>query len=288
MHSAVQDMLERYTCKTTEDYINALKEIIQEIALLGLSRSGFFEKASFYGGTALRIFYNLDRFSEDIDFSLNKEEPDFDISPFCKYIQDELSAYGFDAKVNKKRKRVTTTIESAFIKAGTHIHLITIGVKKDLLSDIQLNQKLKIKIEVDVSPPGIVESDIKYLLLPIPFHVRVFALPALFAGKVHAVLCREWGSGRIKGRDLYDYVWYLSKNITPDFSHLEERMKQTGHIKNTAKIPLEKLKKMLFKKFNTIDYEQAKMDVLPFLKEPDKTALWAREFFKAITEERLR
>jgi predicted nucleotidyltransferase component of viral defense system len=287
MHNAVTGMLEKYNCKTIDDYRNALKEIIQEIALLGLFRGNFFDNAAFYGGTALRIFYDLDRFSEDIDFSLIKKSDDFDIEPFCELIKKELAAYGFDVEVTKKKKVADSNIESAFIKGGTLIHMLKVGVTNPPIKGITNNELLKIKIEVDTDPPDGAAYEVKYLLNPIPFSVRLFSSSSLFAGKIHALLFRNWKNGRMKGRDLYDYVWYLSKSIPVNIHHLEGRMRQTQHLKDNATLNIEQLHNLLFKRFSLINYEQAKQDVLPFIKNPDALKIWSADFFNAITRNKL-
>ncbi|MDP3284270.1 MAG: nucleotidyl transferase AbiEii/AbiGii toxin family protein, partial [Desulfobacterales bacterium] len=229
----------------------------------------------------------LSRFSEDIDFSLLKKNNDFDIKPYCKAIQSEMSAYGFDVEVSKKGK-TDTSVESAFIKAGTLVHLLKIAAVRPPVSGVHENEMLKIRLEVDTDPPEGALYEIKYLLTPIPFSVRIFSSGSLFAGKLHALLCRSWNSGRIKGRDLYDYVWYLSRQVPVNALHLEQRMKQTGHLDLKAKITADVLSAMLEKKFKLIDYEQAKRDVLPFIKEPAELNLWSAEFFTDITREKLK
>lgn len=287
MHSAVKDMLQKYQSITSDDYRNALKEIIQEIALLGLYRGNFFDKASFYGGSALRIFYGLDRFSEDLDFSLDEVDPVFTISPYCTFIQDELNSFGFDVSVERKDKKGISTIESAFIKAGTQIHFLKIGLKSGILSSIANNESLKIKLEIDTSPPGKVEHEVKYQLNPIPYHVRIYALPFLFAGKVHALLYRQWGGHRVKGRDLYDYVWYLSRGVSLNIRHLQERMQQTGYDISTEPLSRTTVLELLMNKFSRIDYKQAQKDVFPFIKNNDTIAIWSKEFFQSITKDKL-
>lgn len=288
MHHAIDDMLSKYDCNTVADYRNALKEIIQEIALLGLYRAKFFDKAAFYGGTALRIVYGLDRFSEDIDFSLIQKDEHFTVLPYCKFVQDELSAFGFEVEVTSKQKRIQSNIESAFIKTGTHIHLVKVGVQKEFVDVVPSNELLKVKLEVDIIPPGEFDTEVKYQLNPIPYHVRMMKLPFLFAGKVHALTCRPWAGTRIKGRDLYDYMWFIAKDVPLHIQHLEDRMKQTGHIPNEKKLTPEGVKKLLLDKFALIDYKQATDDVMPFIKNSEKIKLWSESFFKSITEEKLR
>ena len=288
MHSAVNDMLRKYNCKTADDFREALREIIQEIALLGLYRSNFFDRACFYGGTALRIFYGLDRFSEDLDFSLNKPDPDFNLDPYLKYVQSELSAFGFVVEVQKKVKTLPTAIESAFIKAGTEVHFLKVGLREGLFPRPAKTENLKVKLEVDTNPPGKAEHNVKYHLNPLPFSVHLMAEPYLFAGKVHALLCREWGGGRIKGRDLYDYVWFISRKTPLQLSYLAGRMKQTGHLEKGNEIEHAEVIELLLNKFRVIDYSKAKHDIFPFIKKPERVQIWSEDFFASITKEQLK
>jgi hypothetical protein len=146
MHSAVTDMLSKYNCITADDYREALREIIQEVALLSLYRSNFFDRAYFYGGTALRIFYGLDRFPEDLDFSLVKSDPDFIQDSYLKYVISELSAFGFVVDVSKKTKSISTAFKSAFIKAGAEIDRA--GVIGFLLNKFRTIDYIKAKSDI--------------------------------------------------------------------------------------------------------------------------------------------
>ncbi len=287
MHSAVHDMLKKYNCVTQDDYREALREIIQEIALLGLYRSNFFDQACFYGGTALRIFHGLDRFSEDLDFSLVKSDPAFDLEPYLKFVQDELTAFGFVVEVAKKVKSISTEIESAFIKADTEMHFIKIGMRKELFPRPARTDNLKVKLEVDTNPPGDAKNSIKYHLNPIPFNIRLMDPPYLFAGKVHALLCREWKGGKIKGRDLYDYGWFISQKTPLHLRYLAERMKQTGHVNTDLELDRFAALELLANKFKEIDFRKAKKDILPFLRDPERVDIWSEEFFTSITREQL-
>lgn len=287
MHSAIEDMLKAYDCRTADDCRHALNEIVQEIALLGLYRGGFFTHAAFYGGTALRIFYGLDRFSEDLDFSLMESDTTFDLSSFTQVVQDELGAYGLDMTVQEKIKRNDSPVKSAFIKGGTQIHLLKIASVQPPVTGIHPQEQIRVKLEVDTQPPGGATYEIKYQLRPLPYSVRLYSASSLFAGKVHALLCRSWVT-RVKGRDFYDYVWFLSKSIPVNITHLVERMKQTGHLAADAALTERELKDLLSKRFASVDFDQARKDVLPFIKNPDAVQLWSADFFSAITEDRLK
>lgn len=283
MSDAIKIMLDKYDLQSISDYENALKEIIQEIALLGFWRSKFFEKAAFYGGTALRIMYGLDRFSEDIDFSLLKPDPDFSIASYAKAVSEELSAFGFKVSVTRKDKNVDTNIESAFIKGGTIQNLFTIDAPSDIAKKTHINKSLKIKLEIDIDPPSGFTTEAKYLLNPIPFSVNTYTLPSLFAGKMHALLCRVW-KNRVKGRDWYDFIWYLRKNVSINLAHLEQRMKQSGHLDISDTLTKEKLKSLYVDKVNSTDFELAKKDVFPFIKDADTLAVWSKDFFMQMGE----
>lgn len=281
MNPAILSMLERYKCVTAKDYENALKEIMQEIALLGLWRSKFFEHAAFYGGTALRILYELDRFSEDLDFSLLKSESDFSLDPYLKAIEAELNGMGFSVTVTEKDKNIDTAIESAFIKGGTKEHLLKIKVPDQIADRTHKNSFLNIKLEVDTDPPGGFETEAKTLLQPIPFSVNTYKKPDLFAGKLHAVLQRNW-KGRVKGRDYYDYVWYVARDVPVHLSHLEQRLRQSGGWVGDKALQHADLLDLLRKKFAAVDVEAAKKDVLPFLRDSAAVALWSQEFFESL------
>lgn len=278
MNPAVLAMLENYQCHSRQDYENALKEIIQEIALLGLWRSKFFEFAAFYGGTALRILYGLDRFSEDLDFSLLKPHAQFNLTPYTKAIQTELNSLGFDTLVTIKDKNQASNIQSAFIKAETLKQLLLIDVHPTKMMGLPKDQRLKVKLEVDINPPAHFCTEAKILLNPIPFSVLSYQLPDLFAGKIHAALCRPWVS-RVKGRDWYDIVWYIARKTPVRLIHLQERLLQTKTIDPGDPFTAQMLQDLLQNKINQIDFAAAKKDVLPFIRDPAALSIWSRSFF---------
>ncbi|MCP4374284.1 MAG: nucleotidyl transferase AbiEii/AbiGii toxin family protein [Deltaproteobacteria bacterium] len=274
----IEQMLDRYKLQTVHDHENALKEIIQEIVLLGLWRSKFYEKAVFYGGSALRILHKLDRFSEDLDFSLIQPETAFDIKKYLGAVKSELELWGFEVSIKKKdKKKNTGAIESAFIKANTLIHLLKI----DSNLKTHKNAVMKIKLEIDQEPAIGFTSDLKYHLHPIPFTIKTMALPSLFAGKMHALLCRTIRTN-IKGRDWYDLIWFVKNNIPCDLHYLKNKMAQTDHIDLSEVLTKKKLVKLISKKINEIDFFLAKSDVEPFLKtsgQKDDLSLWSDAFF---------
>jgi len=278
MREAVAQMLAKYDCQRLEDTTRALREILQELALLGLWRAKFFEKAAFYGGTALRILHGLDRFSEDLDFSLLYPMPDFRLEHYSNALERELAAFGFEVRVEQKNKAVETPVQSAFLKADTANELLVIQAGEHLLRQIPNGQVTRIKIEVDTDPPPGFATENRFLLLPIPFSVRAYRLPDLFAGKMHAVLCRRW-KNRVKGRDWYDLVWYCARHPELHLEHLEQRMRQSGHWEGMRNLGPDDLQKLLTETVNQLDVDQARREVLPFVKNPETLAIWSREFF---------
>lgn len=282
MNPAIGSMLERYNCETRLDYENALKEIIQEVALLGLWRAKFFQHAAFYGGTALRILYGLDRFSEDIDFSLLTPNSDFQLGSYLDAIRAELSGMDLNVEISEKAKNIDIPIESAFIKAGTREHLLKIEVPEEISERIARNDRIKIKLEIDTDPPGGFETEAKILLQPIAFSVNTYKKPDLFAGKTHAVLQRAWQSGRIKGRDYYDFVWYVGRATPVHLKHLEQRLRQTDAWTSDQQMTQADLLSLLEKQFSQFDVEMAKKDVLPFIKDQSAVEIWSNEFFLSL------
>jgi len=278
MHDAIRSMLDRYDLHTRDDYTNALREIIQEIALLGLWRSKFFEHSAFYGGTALRVVYGLDRYSEDLDFSLLKSDDRFSLGVYAGSLQREINSFGFQVEFEQRQKSHQTPIESAFLKTNTYKQLIIIEASEDLLRDLHPLKNLKIKLEVDTDPPGGFETETRYVLQPFPFSVRIFSLPDLFAGKLHAILCRHWKS-RVKGRDWYDLVWYVSKHPEFRLSHLEARMRQSGNYNEERPLSAEKLRGLLQDAVNKLDVAKARKEVSSFVRDHRTLDVWSREFF---------
>ena len=277
----LEQMINNYNPKTLEEKKNAIKEVLQEVILAGLSKTDFFNYAAFYGGTALRLFYGLDRFSEDLDFSLLVSDESFDLEKYLKPIAETINSMGLDFAVSKRQKTVKTDIDSAFIKGNIRETFLFIYPNTEDFKQIIHNEKITIKFEVDVNPPLYAETEIKYRLLPFPYQVRVYNMSSLFAGKIHAVIARSW-KDRVKGRDLYDFVYYLSLNTKVNLKHLEARLKQTKTIENNISLTKELLFSILDKRFDNIDYDEARKDVKPFIKEQRNLDLWSSEFFKSI------
>jgi len=288
MNPALEKMLARTPRRSADDELNALREVIQELALLGLWRGKFFERAAFYGGTALRILYGLDRYSEDMEFSLISPDATFTMRPYLPYVEKELGAWGFsvEAEVKEKaiaEKAIAGAVESAFLKGNTRKQLLVIEAPEGLTATVHPQQKLRIKIEVDRDPPSGFTTETQFCLQPIPFSVRVYSEPSLFAGKMHAVLCRGWGS-RVKGRDWYDLVWYVARSTPLDLAHLEARMRQTGHFDTPGTLTNKELRRRLDARIAKLDVDAARADVVRFLRDDAAVAVWSKEFFRVVAD----
>jgi predicted nucleotidyltransferase component of viral defense system len=281
MHDAVRRMLARYEPKSVDESVRALREIIQEVALLGLWRAKFFEHAAFYGGTALRILFGLDRFSEDLDFSLLTPSPEFNLARFAASLEKELLAFGFNVRVERVDEAVDSAVQSAFLKANTRNELLVIETGEEFTRQIAAGQVLKVKIEVDTDPPPGFTTLTRYLLQPIPFAVRSYSLPDLFAGKMHAILFRKW-KNRVKGRDWYDLVWYAANHPELHLFHLEQRMRQTNNWSGEQSLSFGAFRQLLFEAIDRLDVNQARKDVAPFVKDQEMLALWSQDFFRDV------
>ena len=279
MNSSLEMMIDKYDVHDRGEKENVIKEIIQEIALAGLSRGGFFNKAAFYGGTCLRIFHGLDRFSEDLDFALLNKDPDFKLDDFFPVLKKEFDSYGIDMNIETKTKEANKDIQSAFLKGNTLMLMMHFFPKNEDGEKIIKSQKIKIKFEIDIDNPEGGITEFKYRLLPAPYEVQVFDESTLFAGKIHAILCRDY-KNRVKGRDYYDYLFYIAKGSKINLRYLENKLKNTGGIIiETESLTLDKVKELLADKFNAVDYEFAKDDVASFVSNKESLKLWKKELF---------
>lgn len=262
-------MLSVYDLSTDQAVRNATFEVNQQVILAGLYHGGFFDKAAFYGGTCLRIFHGLQRFSEDMDFSLLSPDEHFDFTSYFQPIIDEFAAIGRTVDIKKKQKKNFGKVESAFLKDNTDVY--------DVL--FQTDKSIKIKIEVDTNPPLLFSTEQKLLMEPCSFMTRCFTLPDLFAGKMHALVYRAW-KNRVKGRDWYDFEWYVRNRVPLDFKHLQERIKEfNGCVKSKEDFMLD-----LFNRLASSDIKQVKSDVEPFIKNAKQLDIWSNDYFLQIAK----
>jgi predicted nucleotidyltransferase component of viral defense system len=269
MNTLFEQMLSAYDLSSTAARRNATFEVMQQLALAGLHRGAFFDKAAFYGGTCLRIFHHLKRFSEDMDFTLLQPEDDFSIENYFQAIVDEFKSAGKEVILTRKEKKHFGKVESAFLKEDTHVYDLT----------FQTERSVKVKIEVDIHPPLGFQTEQRFVLRPYSFGVRCVTLPDLYAGKMHALTFRTWGS-RVKGRDWFDFEWYVQNNLPLDFEHLRQRAMDFNGIDLTR----EHFLALLQERLTHTDIELVKRDVLPFIKDPSVLAIWSNEYFLRLAQ----
>ena len=277
----IKEWLEEYKPANQQAAEQALREIMQEIALAGLQRSGFFEKAAFYGGTALRIFHGLQRFSEDLDFSLLEVNPDFSLEPYLRGIEAEFKALGVTVSVEEKDKTATTNVDSAFLKSDTTWKELII---KEILPQeaVKMRPTIKIKIEVDTKPPSGFETEEKLLLKPFSFYTKCFTLPDLFAGKMHALLFRKW-KGRVKGRDWFDMEWYIKKGIPLNLDHFVIRAMDSGNWMDPA-ITTDQFLSLLTDKIKAVSFSSIREDVVRFIPDDRHLEIWSPAYFNDLSQ----
>lgn len=275
----IKQWIESYEPKNVLETEQALREIMQEITLAGLYRANFFKYAAFYGGTALRIFHGLNRFSEDLDFSLLEKNADFELEPFFNSVIDEFNALGMQVSLKQKLRFNTSNIDSAFLKSDT---LWSELIFENTIPQINLSVKpnIKIKVEVDTEPPLNFETENQLLTKPFSFYVNCFTLPNLFAGKMHALLFRKW-KNRVKGRDWYDMEWYIKNGVALNLDHLSKRAFESGDWKEKV-ITKNQLYELLHAKVNSTKIENVKEDVIRFIQYPNELDIWSQDYFNKI------
>ena len=272
-NSVVELMLRRVPQDSDLERSQAMLQVMQEIALAGLVRRGFFAKAAFYGGTCLRLFHQLPRFSEDLDFSLLQPDPGFRLQPYLQGMEEEFSVLGIEAQISEKQKTNPSPILSAFLKASTTIVQLAITETKTL----------RIKFEVDTDPPLGFSTEEQLLLQPYSCYVKCFSLSDLFAGKMHAVLFRQWQQ-RVKGRDWFDLEWYVRGGIPLHLDHLAERARQSGHWPLDQPFSASSLQVLLAERIARLDVANARLDIERFIAQPEPLAIWSQDYFQQLAQ----
>ncbi len=271
MSNIITDRLKTYNLDFKEDEVNAIKEILQEIILYGLSTLGFFEKALFQGGTALRILYGLPRFSEDLDFILKHPDTNFNWHTYLDGIHKVCEEFGVATTVIDKSK-ATTVVQKMFVKSESIGNILDFSFKHAPFA------KVTIKVEVDTNPPSGSVAETKYLDYPLLYPIIAQDLPSNFACKLHALLCREY----TKGRDWYDFLWYVARSTVPNLCLFKNAINQFGpwqdqNLNIDENWYLEQLKN----KIMATDWPAAGADVSRFLSLRDRQqlSLWGQELF---------
>lgn len=248
---------------------NAKYEVTQQIALAGLHRGGFFDKAAFYGGTCLRIFHGMERYSEDMDFTLLKKDENFHLENYFKAVIEEFKMAGRDVVIKKKDKLTLGKVESAFLKDETDVYDIS----------FQTERTVKVKIEIDIYPPLEFQTELKRLNHPYSMMIRCLTLPSLYAGKMHALAFRNWKT-RVKGRDWYDFEWYVRQGVPLDFKHLQTRIKEF----NDLELSQEDFMALLRERLATTDIELVKADAKRFVENQEELDIWSNDYFLQLAD----
>lgn len=280
----IEELIQQYNPKTTEETKAALREIIQSIILIGLSRGGFFEKASFYGGTSLRIFYGLKRFSEDLDFTLNKKDDNFSLQSYIESIREVGQSYGFNFEISVKEKADPTPIESAFAKINTYETFISLKIDQSFTNLLHKNEVLKVKFEVDTNPPLGFNSEMVWIDSPEFAPVKVLDLPSLFAGKIHAVLCRRY-KNNVKGRDYYDLLFFIKKHISPNLVYLKNKLIESKVINVDDDFNIESLKTLLKDRIKEVNFDMVKEDASKFIFKGESIDMYSLDLFNYMIDQ---
>ena len=264
-----EQMLSRYPMDSVDARRNATYEVLQQVVLSGLYRGGFFSEAAFYGGTCLRIFHGLERFSEDMDFTLLRKDPSFSMEKYFPAIMNECRLLGREVEITLKNKQSFGQVESAFLKDNTDVYDLSFRTEKSI----------KVKIEVDTQPPLEFDTEERLLLQPFSFMTRCLTLPNLFAGKMHALVFRTW-KNRVKGRDWYDFEWYVRNSVPLNFHHLQVRIREF----NGKELDRKQFAELLKEKLALADMAQVKNDVRPFLKNAHDMDIWSNDYFLQLAD----
>lgn len=254
----IEEIIKSYNPKTNDEAKYVLRELLQQIVLIGLSRSDFFKYASFYGGTALRIFYGLNRYSEDLDFSLNSKDELFSFTPFIE--------------------KIKTNIENAFAKINTYQTFLSINLNKTILGLIHKDEVIKVKFKIDCNPALGFNTESKWLDIPEFAPVTVLNLPGLFAGKIHAVLCRNY-KNNVKGRDYYDFLFYIQRNVKPNLEYLKNKLIDSGKITLNTNFNIYYLKEMLKERIENVNFIDVKNDASKFLLKKEDLSFYSKDLF---------
>ncbi len=266
----IKNMLDNYSLQDIDLFKGAIREITQIIILSGLSRAKAFSQIAFYGGTCLRIFHNLERFSEDLDFSsivdnFNEEALDYS----CEIAKQELAAYGIAAEVTKKDTLFNANVLRRYFKIPTK-PLVDDYLNGSLACHHEDKVTIKLEVDLDNATTQGATFETKLFTRPDFASIKTFDISSLFAGKLGAVLNRNWKT-RVKGRDFYDYLFYISNGISPNLTYLSNACKET--------FTIESLKAALRQKFDEIDFDQAKADVSGFVRSTKFMGAWSKELF---------
>lgn len=275
---SLKNVIASYHPRDVKERKEALREVVQELILVALSKADFFNKAGFYGGTALRIFYGLNRFSEDLDFTLLSPDENFTLEPYLPIVTKEAGAYDIVLETTIRVKSASTPLESAFAKCNTYQTFLNLHFKDEELEGIHHDEVLKVKFEVDRDPALGFETKTRYLDIPEFARVNVLDESSLFAGKIHAVLCRNH-KNNVKGRDYFDFLFFLRQNVKPNMVYLRNKLIHSGKITADEPFDMERLRAMLREQFESVDFAQARQDMVRFVSHDEDLSYYNKDLF---------
>jgi len=276
MNDALKQMLARYNNRSFVEHEQSLREIVQEIALVGLWRGKFFEHAAFYGGTALRIFYGLDRFSEDLDFTLLTPHPEWSWKPFGDALVRELASYGFEISFVEKEKSRQSAIKSAFLKTRTVQEMLRVGIRDDVLRGIHPETLIQIRVEIDSDPKMQYTYEHRILSQPVGVSINCVNESNLFVCKMHAAFFRAW-KGRVKGRDWYDVAWFIRRKVPLDLTIFSKLIGSEVVLDRTSFLEIAE------ERINRLDIDLAIGDVIHFVRDKEVIERnWSKQFFHTL------
>jgi hypothetical protein len=270
----LQKRLEIYKPSSAVEEEHAIKEILQETALYALWRADFFDVAAFQGGTSLRILHQLQRFSEDLDFILKTPDTAFKWEKYLPRVFAALEEFGLRPKL-LDRSRMDQNVRKAVLKDDSISNQLKLSFDGGGHA-----RTISIKLEIDVHPPSGSGFEYRYLDFPLDFELCHQDLSSNFALKIHALLCRPY----LKGRDWYDFNWYVKEQIRPNLLHLQMALRQFGPwAGGSIEVDVSWLTRALTEKIATIDWRAAAQDVERFLNSAERKSLslWSEKFFRA-------
>lgn len=272
MIDLIKKKLDAYKVTNPLEEENVLKEIVQEIMLFALWKADFFEVAAFQGGTSLRVLHGLNRFSEDIDFILLEPDSKFSWQPYLEQLTETCKEFGIEPEALDKNQ-MDRNVRAALIKDNSIANQLNLS-----FMNTHPEKKLTIKLEIDSNPPEGSSFERSYLDFPVDFEVCHQDVSSNFSLKTHALLCRPY----LKGRDWYDFNWYVAQGVTPNLVLLKNALEQYGPWQGEfLNIDRDWLVNALSEKISSINWKDAADDVERFLNpiEQKTLSLWSEKFY---------
>jgi predicted nucleotidyltransferase component of viral defense system len=269
---------------TLFDIKNIARQIAQDIILCSLSKSGFFKKAVLHGDKARRLQFGLGGLPGHLECSLNEADTSFKISSLLPCIEQGLLGYGLKFRPEIREKTLEDNVQSMILRSNSREVVKTLFKMEKLAENISDTDMIKVKFELNVVPSKYAVTETKLMSFPEKYEIRMYDKASLFAEKINNTICRAW-RGRTKGCDLLDYTFYLSNGVHYNHKHLVERLMDSNYVEAKPEMTFEEVKANLCYRFREINYEQSKIDLLPFIGNPELLDMWDPKYFCNITED---